>query len=241
MLLEICANSYESAINAETAGAHRIELCSELAVGGITPSYGLLKKVMNDIKIPVQVLIRPRSGDFTYSRDEFEIMKENILLCKELGCAGIVSGILRQDQTIDTERTKTLMELAKPMTFTFHRGFDWVPNPLEAILELAVLGVDCVLTSGQAESAEKGILRLQELQELVENELIIMPGGGINPSNAYLFKESGFQEIHASATSIHQSINIPKISMNSTKLFNETRIAISNIRKIQQILERINS
>lgn len=241
MLLEICANSYESAINAETAGAHRIELCSELAVGGITPSYGLLKKVMNDIKIPVQVLIRPRSGDFTYSRDEFEIMKENILLCKELGCAGIVSGILQQDQTIDAERTKTLMELAKPMTFTFHRGFDWVPNPLEAILELAVLGVDRVLTSGQAESAEKGILRLQELQELVENELIIMPGGGINPSNAYLFKESGFQEIHASATSIHQSINIPKISMNSTKLFNETRIATSNIGKIQQILERINS
>ncbi|EDP96159.1 CutC family protein [Kordia algicida OT-1] len=241
MLLEICANSYESAINAQKAGAHRIELCSELAVGGITPSYGLLKKVMSDVKIPVHVLIRPRSGDFTYSRSEFDIMKENILLCKELGCAGIVSGILQQDQTIDTERTKELMELAKPMTFTFHRGFDWVPNPLEAILELAVLGVDRVLTSGQAESAEKGILLLQELQELTENEFIIMPGGGINPSNAYLFKESGFQEIHASATSIHQSINIPKISMNSTKLFNETRIATSNKEKIQQILERINS
>ncbi|WP_433991455.1 copper homeostasis protein CutC [Kordia algicida OT-1] len=216
-------------------------MCSELAVGGITPSYGLLKKVMSDVKIPVHVLIRPRSGDFTYSRSEFDIMKENILLCKELGCAGIVSGILQQDQTIDTERTKELMELAKPMTFTFHRGFDWVPNPLEAILELAVLGVDRVLTSGQAESAEKGILLLQELQELTENEFIIMPGGGINPSNAYLFKESGFQEIHASATSIHQSINIPKISMNSTKLFNETRIATSNKEKIQQILERINS
>lgn len=241
MLLEICANSYQSAVNAEKAGAHRIELCSELAVGGITPSYGLLKKVMANLNIPVHVLIRPRSGDFTYSNDEFEIMKENILLCKELGCAGIVSGILHQDQTIDAERTATLIELSKPMNFTFHRGFDWTPNPQEAIIELSVLGVDRVLTSGQAESAEKGILLLQELQEIIENELIIMPGGGINPSNAYLFKESGFQEIHCSATSIRQSINNPKISMNSGNLFNETRIATSNKEKIKQILERIHS
>ena len=241
MLLEICANSYQSAINAEKAGAHRIELCSELAVGGITPTYGLLKKVMADLNIPVHVLIRPRSGDFTYSNDEFEIMKENIVLCKELGCAGIVSGILHQDQTIDAERTQELIELSKPMNFTFHRGFDWTPNPQEAIVELGLLGVDRVLTSGQAESAEKGILLLQELQEINENELIIMPGGGINPSNAYLFKESGFQEIHCSATSIRQSINTPKISMNSGNLFNETRIATSNKEKIKQILERINS
>lgn len=241
MLLEICANSYESAINASTAGAHRIELCSELAIGGITPSYGLLKKVMEELEIPVQVLIRPRSGDFTYSRSEFDIMKANIELCKQLGCAGIVSGVLLQDQTIDAVRTKELIDLAKPLNFTFHRAFDWTPDPIEAILQLAVLGVDRVLTSGQAQSAEKGILLLQELQEIVENELIVMPGGGINPSNVYLFKESGFQEIHASATSIHQSINHPKISMNSGNLFNETRIATSNKEKIRQILERIHS
>jgi len=241
MLLEICANSYESAMNASTAGAHRIELCSELAVGGITPSCGLLKKVMNDLAIPVHVLIRPRSGDFTYSRSEFEIMKANIILCKELGCAGIVSGVLLQDQTIDSERTKELIELAKPMNFTFHRGFDWTPDPIEAIIELAVLGVNRVLTSGQELSAEKGILRLQELQKVVENELIVMPGGGINPSNVYVFKESGFEEIHASATSIRQSINNPKISMNSGNLFNDTRIATSNKEKIKQLLERIDS
>ncbi|QHI34769.1 Copper homeostasis protein CutC [Kordia antarctica] len=240
MLLEICANSYESAMNAQKAGAQRIELCSELAIGGITPSYGLLKKVTSDIKIPVHVLIRPRSGDFTYSKSEFEIMKANILLCKELGCAGIVSGVLLQDQTIDAVRTKELIELAKPMNFTFHRAFDWTPDPIEAILELAVLGVNRVLTSGQASSADKGILLLQELQKVAENELIIMPGGGINPSNVYLFKESGFEEIHASATSIRQSINNPKISLNSGNLFNETRIATSNKEKIKQLLERIN-
>jgi copper homeostasis protein len=241
MLLEICTNSYESAVNAEKAGAQRIEVCSELAVGGITPSYGLLKKVMTDLAIPVHVLIRPRSGDFTYSRSEFEIMKANIELCKELGCAGIVSGVLLQDQTIDQERTAALIALAKPMNFTFHRGFDWTPDPIEAILQLAVLGVDRVLTSGQETSAEKGIILLQELQEIVENELTIMPGGGINPSNVYLFKESGFTEIHCSATSIRQSINSPKISMNSGNLFNDTRIATSNKEKIRQILERITS
>ena len=160
MLLEICANSYESAINASIAGAHRIELCSELAIGGITPSYGLIKKVVADLKIPVHVLIRPRSGDFTYSKDEFEIMKHNILFCKELGCAGIVSGILQKDQTIDQARTKELIELAHPMSFTFHRGFDWTPDPIKAVLQLVVLGAQRVLTSGQEANAEKGILLL---------------------------------------------------------------------------------
>lgn len=241
MLLEICANSYESAMNAATAGAHRIELCSELAVGGITPSYGLLAKVMEEIQIPVHVLIRPRSGDFTYSTEEYEIMKANIKLCKELGCAGIVSGVLLQDQTIDVARTAVLIELAKPMSFTFHRGFDWVPNPLEAIVQLETLGVNRVLTSGQEANAEKGITLLQELQKLVKDTLIVMPGGGINPTNARLFKESGFKEIHCSATSFHQTISPPKISMNSQKFLQDTEIAISNIQKIKKILSQIHS
>ncbi len=140
MILEICANSYQSAINAEKAGANRIELCSELAVGGITPSYGLLKKVMADLTIPVHVLIRPRSGDFTFSDAEFDIMKENILLCKELGVSGIVSGVLHTNNTIDIERTKELVEHSKPMNFTFHRAFDWVLNPEEEIKKLEKIG-----------------------------------------------------------------------------------------------------
>jgi len=131
MILEICANSYQSAVNAEIAGAHRIELCSEISVGGTTPSYGLLKKVMYSLSIPVQVLIRPRSGDFHYSNAEFDIMKENILQCKELGCAGIVSGVLHADYTIDKKRTTELIELSKPLCFTFHRAFDVVANPQE--------------------------------------------------------------------------------------------------------------
>jgi copper homeostasis protein len=241
MLLEICANSYQSAMNAEIAGAKRIELCSELAVGGITPSYGLLTKVMKDIQIPVHVLIRPRSGDFNYSDAEFEIMKANIQLCKDLGCAGIVSGTLHEDFTIDLERTKTLIELAKPMSFTFHRAFDWIPNPKEAIQTLAAFDVKRILTSGQASSAEKGIILLKELQLIIQNNLIIMPGGGITPENAVLFKENGFQEIHCSASSLQQTISEPKLSMNSPKLLQDTQITISNIQKIKQILAQIHS
>ncbi|WP_108114980.1 copper homeostasis protein CutC [Kordia periserrulae] len=241
MTLEICANSYQSAIQAETAGAQRVELCSELAVGGITPSFGLLKKVMNTLSIPVHVLIRPRSGDFTYSDAEFDIMKTNIELCKELGCAGIVSGVLHDDFTIDLKRTQELIQLSKPLSFTFHRAFDWTPNPKKAIKEIISLNVNRVLTSGQAIAAEKGITLLKELKEIANNNLIVMPGGGINPENAMLFKEHGFTEIHCSATQSHQMIPTPKISMNSQKLLSDTHIAVSDAQKIKQLLERIQT
>jgi copper homeostasis protein len=241
MLLEICANSYESAANAQVAGAQRIELCSELAVGGITPSYGLLTKVMKDLNIPVHMLIRPRSGDFTYSEAEFDIMKANIQWCKDLGCAGIVSGVLHKDFTIDIARTETLVAHAKPLSFTFHRAFDWVPNPKEAVKMLVDVNVDRVLTSGQATSATKGIILIKELQEIAQNKLIIMPGGGIGPDNVMLFKEYGFQEIHCSATELYQTIGKPTISMNSQKLLQDTKIATSNIQKIKKILSQIHS
>lgn len=238
MIIEICANSYQSAMNAEKAGAHRIELCSELAVGGITPSYGLLKKVMQDISIPVHVLIRPRSGDFTYSNEEFEIMKENILLCKELGCAGIVSGVLHKDNTIDIERSQELAALSKPVSFTFHRAFDWVGNSTEEIKKLEIIGVDRVLTSGQEASAEKGISLLKKLKN--QTNIKILPGGGINIDNVHIFKQAEFEEIHLSASTQIQTIETPKVSMNSAKLFDETHLAFSNVQTIQQILDKIH-
>lgn len=238
MIVEICANSYESAINAEKAGAHRIELCSELAVGGITPSFGLLQKVMQDLSIPVHVLIRPRSGDFTYSDQEFEIMTKDVEICKELGVSGIVSGVLNNDMSIDKERTQELVELSKPMSFTFHRAFDWLIDPINGIYQLRKLGVDRILTSGQESSAEQGIELLKELRN--ETSIIIMPGGGINANNASMFKENGFKELHLSATKKTQTIEIPKISMNSLKHFEETEIAVSDIQTIQNILSQVN-
>lgn len=238
MLLEICANSYQSAINAEKAGAHRIELCSELAVGGITPSYGLIQKVIKDINIPVHVLIRPRSGDFIYSDDEFEIMKEDIIICKELGCHGIVSGVLNSKNKIDINRTKILVDQSQEMNFTFHRAFDWVTHPIESLKILNQLGVDRVLSSGQEMTAEYGLDLLKEMNEI--SPMKIMPGGGINSDNVTSFKEAGFEEIHLSATQLYQTMETPRVSMNSLKHFEETQIAISDMKTITHILHLLN-
>ena len=241
MILEVCASSYQSASHAEQAGAHRIELCSELAVGGITPSYGLIKQVTTKLTIPVFVLVRPRSGNFTYTDDEFDIIKHDIALCKDLGCAGIVSGILNADNTIDMERTKVLVELSKPLPFTFHRAFDWVPNPKLGLQQLIEIGVNRVLTSGQQTSAELGIALLSELKKQANNAIGILPGGGINPNNAMLFKQVGFSEIHVSASTIEQVNETPKIPMNSVKFFDETTISYSNKETIREILGIISS
>jgi copper homeostasis protein len=207
MLLEICTNSYQSAKNAQEAGAHRIELCQELSVGGITPSYGLLKQVIENLEIPVFVLIRPRGGNFVYSEVEFEIMKADIQLCKDLGCQGIVSGVLNADNSIDISRTRELVELSKPLAFTFHRAFDEVLNPKQALEQLIGLGVDRVLTSGQEATAELGIALLQELNEISKSRITILAGAGISAENALTFKKAGLNEIHASASSKFETDN----------------------------------
>ncbi len=200
MIIEICANSYQSAVNAEKAGAHRIELCSELGVGGITPSYGLIKQVTDVLTIPVYVLIRPRSGHFVYSEMELDIMKKDILLCKDLGCFGIVSGVLKSDNSIDIEKTNELIELARPLSFTFHRAFDCTPNPMISLNQLIDLGVDTILTSGQQATAEKGLDLLKKLKEEALQRIMILPGSGIHPNNIHLFKKAGFKGIHTSAS-----------------------------------------
>ena len=232
MKLEICANSYQSALNAQNAGADRIELCSELSVGGITPSYGLLQQVAEKISIPVNVLIRPRSGDFCYSDDEFEQMKANIKICKEFGFSGIVSGILNVNNSIDIIRTKELIQLSKPLSFTFHRAFDCVINPKKSLNELINLEVDRILTSGLKPKAIEGIKLIAELQKIAGNNLIIIAGSGINPQNAKYFKEAGLREIHSSASRV---LNGRKNKSN----FNEN-LTESNLETIQEIIKMIN-
>lgn len=232
MKLEICANSYQSALNAQNAGADRIELCSELSVGGITPSYGLLQQVAEKISIPVNVLIRPRSGDFCYSDDEFEQMKANIKICKEFGFSGIVSGILNVNNSIDIIRTKELIQLSKPLSFTFHRAFDCVINPKKSLNELINLEVDRILTSGLQPKAIEGIKLIAELQKIAGNNLIIIAGSGINPQNAKYFKEAGLREIHSSAS------RVLKGRKNKSN-FNEN-LTESHLETIQEIIKMIN-
>lgn len=239
MLVEVCANSLQSALNAENAGASRIELCSELGVGGITPSYGLLKSVKDKISIPVHVLIRPRSGDFTYSEVDFQIMKSDIELCATLGFQGIVSGILKDDFTVDVERTKDLVERSSGMKFTFLRAFDWVNNPMDSLMQLEDLGVDYVLTSGQQKSAPMGIDLLGELHRST-SVCKIMPGGGIRSDNIHIFKEGGFDAVHLSGTKFKKTLSVPpKVAMNSPSFLKEDAVALSDSETIRQIVNAV--
>ncbi len=241
MTLEICACNYKSAYNAQIAGADRIELCSELAIGGITPSYGLVKQILNTLNIPVFILIRPRSGNFTYSEDEFSIMKHNIERFKKMGCSGIVSGVLNKDNTIDMEKTKELIELAKPLPFTFHRAFDWTPDPIKAIEQLIEIGANRVLTSGQGAKGEENLNTLVALKNKAAHSIIIMACGGVNATNAHTFKAHGFEEIHASASIINRINEAPTVKMNSAKHFKETIEVFSDVNEIKKILETIGT
>ncbi len=239
MLVEVCANSLESAMNAEKAGADRIELCSELAVGGITPSYGLLKSIRENLQIPVHVLIRPRSGDFAYTESEFGIMKRNIALCVEMGFDGIVSGALHADGTLDLERTKTLVELSGNLKFTFHRAFDWVCDPENTLRQLEGLGVDHILSSGQEKSALEGIALLSQLNKVAAST-VIMPGGGIHAGNVGVFKEKGFKVVHLSGTTYEQRMEtVPKVSMNTPSFLRDQGVFVSNMEVIRKVLKEV--
>ena len=239
MLLEICANSFESAINAQNAGAHRIELCVELGVGGITPSFGMVEQVLACINIPVFVLIRPRSGNFCYTKSELSIMLSDIKTYKSMGCKGFVSGVLNPDQTINISAVQQLIDSCDSLPFTFHRAFDWTPSPIKAIDSLISLGVKRLLTSGQVASALKGLDSLIKFNSYAANRMIIMPGGGVTSDNILKFKANGFNEIHASATTIKQHLTTSKVNMNSQKLIGENISVTSDIQTISTLIQII--
>lgn len=239
MLVEVCANSLESALVAERAGADRIELCSELAVGGLTPSYGLLKTVKEKISIPVHVLIRPRSGDFTYTDDEFDIMLTDIALCVDLGFDGIVSGVLLEHFLLDVERTQRLKTASGNLKFTFHRAFDWVLDPMDSMKQLEQMNVDYILSSGQQKSAIDGFSLLTELQDRASN-IQIMPGSGINGDNVGFFLERGFASVHLSGTAMVETlVKKPMVSMNSIAFLSDGHKAVSQIEKILEVIGKV--
>lgn len=239
MKIEVCANSLQSALRAQKAGADRIELCSELGVGGITPSFGLLKKIREEIQIPVHVLIRPRSGDFCYNDSEFEIMKEDILYCRSIGINGVVTGILSNDGKIDKERTAYLKTVSGGLSFTFHRAFDWVTSPMEALKDLEQIGVDFLLTSGGENSAIKGIKLLLEL-ERASQQIVIMPGGGIGVTAARRFKKEGFKAIHLSGSKRTKSLKQkPKVSMFSAGMLTDNYISETDFGKVRSVVNSV--
>ncbi len=200
MKIEICANSVASVWNAENGKADRVELCEHLSVGGLTPDRYTIMAVVNTSLIPLHVLIRPRAGDFNYSKEELEQMHDDIRYCKSEGCEGVVIGVLTREMEIDVDALSALMKTAAGMHITFHRAFDEVIDPEHALDQLIELGVDGVLTSGQQATAIEGLPLLKTLLARAKGRIEIMPGAGIGSSNALLFKEAGFPSIHLSAT-----------------------------------------
>lgn len=197
-ILEIACFSAASARIAEAAGADRIELCEDYAGGGITPSEEMILGVKNSVKIPVQVMIRPRSGSFIYSEAELAEMERSILFCRAHNIEGIVLGVLTEDKQVNVAACRRLIELAGPMSVTFHRAIDVCPDLKRAVQELVSLGVHRVLTSGRGKTALAGLPEISILQKLAGSKICIMPGGGVRASNIALLLASGCREYHSS-------------------------------------------
>lgn len=211
ILFEACVETIDSAITAEKVGAGRVELCSCLNIGGITPSYGFIKAALNKLTIPINVLIRPRDGNFIYSKEEFEVMKHDIVFCRENNINGIVFGILHPNFSIDKDRSYELIDIARPMTVTFNRAFDETTNPLEALDTLVDLKIDRLLTSGHAQDVYKGMETIKMFVEYAKDKIIIMPGGGINENNiSEIVTKTKVKEIHGSARMV-----IPESNTNT--------------------------
>ena len=197
---EICANSVASCIAAQEGGADRVELCSGIPEGGTTPSFGMIRKARASIDIGLNVIIRPRGGDFLYSEDELEEMSHDIGIAEELGADGLVIGCLTKEGNIDKKAMSILMEAAGNLPVTFHRAFDHSADPLKALEDIIELGCARILTSGCRPTALEGADLLAQLVEKAGDRIIIMPGCGVNEDNiAEIARLSGAREFHFSA------------------------------------------
>jgi copper homeostasis protein len=200
MPIEICIDSVESAIAAQRGGASRVELCSDLLEGGITPGPGLIASVRRHITIDLYVMVRPRGGDFCYTDLEFESMQEDICHIRQLGADGIVLGILDTQALIDVARTRRLVQLAHPLPVTFHRAIDMTPDLPAAVEDVIATGAVRILTSGGEPDATVGTAEIARMVRRAHNRLAIMVGGGIRPHNiAALAAATGAVEFHSSA------------------------------------------
>jgi copper homeostasis protein len=198
-IIEIATSDFSTTKSAVEGGADRIELCANLAEGGTTPSYGTIKQCREAFSVSLYPIIRPRGGDFLFTKDEFEIMLQDVKFCKQLGCDGIVIGLLNMDGTIDIARTAALIEAAYPLGVTFHRAFDRCKDPFEALEQLIEIGCERILTSGQKPSVVDGIELVAELNKKAGERIIIMPGSGVRIENIKMLAEkTGCLEFHSS-------------------------------------------
>ncbi len=235
-ILEICAGTIRSAIAAQSGGADRIELCDNLASGGTTPSFGMIFTAKKLLNIPIFPIIRPRGGDFFYSKEEFEIMKKDVICCNKLGCEGLVLGMLNRDGSIDKDRCYELIALARPMQVSFHRAFDRCNDLEKGLEEIIGLGCDRVLSSGGERYAFDGIQRLKALAGQAGKRISIMPGSGITDKNiAEIARETGTYEFHGTAKKLFEYGTDPV----SKESFQSFETADENVSKLKEILAGI--
>lgn len=241
--MEVCANSLRSALAAQEGGAIRVELCDNLAEGGTTPSYAQIALAKKMVNIQVYPIIRPRGGDFLYSDLEFELMKEDIRVCRELKCDGVVMGILKADGSVDKERCSELIALAGDMHVTFHRAFDMSNDLFKALEDVVELGCVRILSSGGESSALKGAEVLQKLIAQANNRISIMPGAGINVHNiAEVIRLTGAKEFHASAKdSVASEMQFRNPTLNMGREADEFSYDLTSSARVQQLIELANS
>jgi copper homeostasis protein len=206
MTIEICATSIKSIINAQNAGANRIELCEDYLIGGVTPSLDFTLESIKKSKIPINILIRPRGGDFNFNDKEYETMIDSIFELKKYKINGFVVGFIDENKKIDSYRLNQFRNITKGYELIFHRAFDHLINQDESLELLIKNNFDRILCSGSVIDSEKGLERLKYFKRISNGRISIMPGGGVNLTNFNLFKDSNFSEIHLSA--IDKSVSL---------------------------------
>lgn len=205
MKLEVIAFNISCCYEIERSGAHRIELCANPHEGGTTPSAGFIDAARKKVSIELFPIIRPRGGNFLYSEDEYEVIKADVMYCRDAGCDGIVTGLLQQDGRVDKQRISEIVRIADPMEVTFHRAFDRTPDAFAAMEDILNAGCTRILTSGLQPTAHDGRNLLRELVERAKSRIIIMPGSGIRSSNIReIATLTGATEFHSSARKISE-------------------------------------
>jgi len=241
--LEICCGSIDDAIAAEKGGADRVELCSALFLGGLTPSIGAIQEVKRRLKIPVMVMVRPRGGGFCYTQAEFATMERDVEAALDRETDGVVFGILRADGRTDAKRTKRIRQLIGKRQAVFHRAFDATPNPFRALEELVDLGITRILTSGQKDSAPEGVELIAELIERAGKRIEILPGGGIRPFNVReVVERTGCRQVHMTAWSTVRDSSTqarPEVTFGGALHPPEDRYEVTDANLVREIGKRL--
>jgi copper homeostasis protein len=244
ILLEICCGSIDDAIQAEKGGADRVELCSALFLGGLTPSIGTILEAKHRLKIPVMVMVRPRSGGFCYTQAEMDTMERDAEAAIDGGADGVVFGVLEADGKIDVERTKRMRQLTGKRQAVFHRAFDVTPDPFKALEQLVDLGVTRILTSGQKDSVPEGVQLIAELIERAGKRIEILPGGGgLRPYNMReIIGKTGCRQVHLTAWGTAKDSSTqarPEVTFGGALHPPEDQYEVTDAKLVREISKRL--